>query len=70
MLSIEEKDLERLLEKKYQEGICHGVKIMKERMLLACENGYPINIEGKAFFIKSDIENLRCIFADLEMDEK
>lgn len=42
---------------------------MKERMLLACENGNPVNIEGRAFFIKSDIDNLRDIFADLEADE-
>lgn len=69
MLIIEEKDLEKLLEKKYQEGVCAGVKLMKERMLLACENGNPVNIEGRAFFIKSDIDNLRDIFADLEADE-
>lgn len=39
---------------------------MQQRMLLACENGTPINIEGRAYFIKSDMENLRDIFADLE----
>ena len=65
MLTIEEKDLEKLLEKKYQEGVCQGVKLMKERMLLACENGNPIEIDNRAFFVKSDIDNLRDVFADL-----
>lgn len=43
-----------------------GIKIMEQRILLACENGNPLNIEGKAYFIRSDIDNLRGIFADLE----
>ena len=66
MLIIEEKDLEKLLERKYQEGVCQGVKLMKQRMLLACENGNPIEIDNRAFFVKSDIDNLRDIIADLE----
>ena len=70
MLIIEEKDLEKLLERKYQEGVCQGVKLMKQRMLLACENGNPIEIEGGAYFVKSDIDNLRDIFADLEADKE
>lgn len=70
MLIIEEKDLEKLLEKKYQEGVCEGVKLMKERMLLACENGNPIEINNRGYWIKSDIDNLRDIFADLEVDKE
>lgn len=66
MLIVEEKDLEKLLEKKYQEGVCQGVRLMKQRMLLACENGNPIEIDNRAFFVKSDIDNLRDVFADLE----
>ena len=66
MLIVEEKDLEKLLEKKYQEGVCQGVRLMKQRMLLACENGNPIEIDNRAFFVKSDIDNLRDIIADLE----
>lgn len=65
MLIVEEKDLEKLLEKKYQEGVCQGVRLMKQRMLLACENGNPIEIDNRAFFVKSDIDNLRDVFADL-----
>ena len=70
MLLIEEKDLEKLLERKYQEGVCQGVKLMKQRMLLACENGNPIEIDNRAFFVKSDIDNLRDIIADLGTDKE
>ena len=47
-------------------GVMQGIKIMEQRILLACENGNPLNIEGKAYFIRSDIDNLRGIFTDLE----
>ena len=70
MLIVEEKDLEKLLEKKYQEGVCQGVRLMKQRMLLACENGNPIEIDNRAFFVKSDIDNLRDIIADLGTDKE
>lgn len=66
MLIIEEKDLEKLLERKYQEGVCAGVKLMKQRMLLAYENGNPIEIEGRAFFVQSDLQHLRELFDMLE----
>lgn len=61
MLHIEEHDLDRMLQEQFQ----NGIEEMKQRMLQACENGNPINIEGRAYFIKSDMENLRDIFADI-----
>lgn len=63
MLTIKES-----YEKGYQDGIRHGMKLMKERLLLACEKGNPIDINGRAYFIKSDIQNLRDIFEDLERE--
>ena len=60
------RDLEIVLELAEKKGLERGIKIMEQRILLACENGNPLNIEGKAFFIRSDIDNLRGIFADLE----
>lgn len=61
-----ERELKIMLEQAERRGIEQGIKIIQQRMLLACENGTPINIERRAYFIKSDIENLRDIFADLE----
>ena len=56
------------LESAYHKGILDGIQLMKNRLLLACENNTPIEISGKAYFISSDIDNLRGIFADLEQD--
>lgn len=61
-----DSELKELYEKGYQDGIRQGIKLMEQRLLLACENGNPINIEERAYFIKSDIENLRDIFENLE----
>ena len=68
MLVIEERDLEKLLEEKYREGIAVGVELMKQKMLLSCENGTPINIEERAYFVRSDLQNLRDIFDGLEAE--
>ena len=68
MLVIEEKEMEKLLEKRFQEGVRQGVKLMQQKMLAACENGTPINIEERAYFVRSDLQNLRDIFEDLEAE--
>lgn len=68
MLVIEEKEMEKLLEKRFQEGVRQGVKLMQQKMLAACENGTPINIEERAYFVRSDLQNLRDIFDGLEAE--
>lgn len=69
MLVIEEKELNQLLEKKFQEGVCLGIKIMKQKMLSAYDNGSPIELnDGRAYFIKSDIDHLREVIANLKKD--
>lgn len=68
MLLIGKEELNQLLEKKYQEGIVHGVQLMKERMLLACQNGTPIEINESAYFVHDAISNLRNIFDTLERE--
>ena len=66
MLFIEEKELQQMLQAQYKKGIEIGIKLMQKRMLLACENGNPIELDGRACFVKSDIQNLKQIFDDLE----
>lgn len=61
-----EQELKAMLEQAERKGIEQGIKIMQQRILLACEAGTPIDIGGRAYFIKSDMENLRDIFSDLE----
>lgn len=64
-----ERELKVMLDQAERRGIEKGIKIVKNRMLLACENGTPIEINGEAYFIQDAISNLRGIFSDLETDE-
>lgn len=70
MLLIDENDLETMLQAQYQKGVVNGtqmgIRLMEERLLLACENGNPIGIKGRAYFVKSDIQNIRDIMDDME----
>lgn len=61
-----DKELDRCLRIEFDKGVEHGIKIMKERMLLAAENGNPIDINGRAYFVKDDIDNLREKFEGIE----
>lgn len=64
-----EQELKAILDHAERRGIEQGIRLMQQRMLLACENGTPIELpDGKAYFIKSDLQNLHDIFADLEAD--
>lgn len=64
-----DKETCKLLQQAENRGVLLGIKLMQQRMLLACENGTPIELpDGRAYFIKSDMQNLRDIFLDLEAD--
>lgn len=69
MLQIEESELKKLLVDEYRKGFAQGIKLMEQRMLLANEKGTPLEISGRVWFVKSDMENLRDIFADLEVGD-
>ena len=66
MVKINEKQMQQVLNIQYRKGVEDGIKLMKQRMLLACENGTPIEIDGRAFFVRSDLQNLRDIMDDME----
>ena len=68
MVDIKKIQMQQALNHQYNKGIFEGIKIMKQRMLLACENGTPIEIDGRAYFVRSDLQNLRDIMDDLEKD--
>lgn len=50
----------------FEQGIVTGIKLMEQKILKACEEGKPVEIDGKAYFVKSDIQNLREIFDKME----
>ena len=62
------KSLMATLDQMEQRGFEKGVEYMEQRILEACENGTPLEICGKAFFVRDAISNLRDIFDDLEAD--
>lgn len=57
---------DRLIKKAYKKGFAEGVRLMEQRMLLAAESGTPINVEGRAYFVKNDMDHLKEIFAEIE----
>lgn len=59
------KENEQISEQ-FKMGVVVGINIMKEKLLLAAESGKPIELNGRAWYLKSDIENLRDIFKDIE----
>lgn len=54
------------MDEQFKMGVVAGINLMKEKLLRAAEKGTPIEINGRAWFLKSDIENLRDIFEDME----
>lgn len=38
---------DRIIEQAYKKGFAEGVRLMEQRMILAAENGTPINIVCK-----------------------
>lgn len=54
----------------FEQGVVAGIKLMEQKILKACEEGKPIEIDGRAYFVKTDIQNLREIFAKMEGGDK
>ncbi len=49
-----------------QKGYEEGIKDMKRKMLSVCDTDKPIEIDGKAYFVQSDIKHLHKLFDDIE----
>lgn len=52
----------------YKKGIMEGRRQMEGMMIHASETGQPIEIHGKVWFVKSDMQNLRGIFHNLRSE--
>ena len=50
----------------FKQGLVTGIKLREQKILKACEEGKPIEIDGRVYFVKSDIQNLREIFDKME----
>ena len=60
-----EKELKILLDHAERRGIEQGIRLMQEKMLLACEKGTPIEIDGRAYWIQNDLGHLKEIMGSL-----
>ena len=58
---MKEQQLQDKMDEYYNRGIQHGISMMKDKMLLACRRGTPIEIDGRVYYIRSDLENLKEI---------
>ena len=61
-------ELIKALDRSERRGFEMGVKLMQQRMLIACENGTPIEINGKGYFVRDAVTNLRNIIDSLRED--
>lgn len=48
---MKEQQLQDKMDEYYNRGIQHGIRMMKDKMLLACRRGTPIEIDGTEEFI-------------------
>lgn len=56
-----EQQLQNKLDEYYNRGIQHGIRMMKDKMLLACRRGTPIEIDRRVYYIRTDLDNLKEI---------
>ena len=58
---MKEQQLQDKLDEYYNRGIQHGIRMMKDKMLLACKKGTPIEIDGRVYYIRNDLDKLKEI---------
>lgn len=58
---MKEQQLQDKLDEYYNRGIQQGIRMVKDKMLLACKKGTPIEIDGRVYYIRSDLDNLKEI---------
>lgn len=56
-----EQQLQDKLDEYYNRGIQQGIRMVKDKMLLACKKGTLIEIDGRVYYIRSDLDNLKEI---------
>lgn len=50
--------MEQMMEDQYNRGITVGMELMMEKLRMAADNGTPIEIDGRAWYLKSDMQFL------------
>lgn len=60
-LNMADKETCMLLKEAEDRGVLLGIKLMQQRILIACENRTPISINGRGYWVQSDIDHLRQV---------
>ena len=63
-----EKELFKLFEKVYMDGVAEGVKQANNRIKEHCESGKPILIDNELFFIKDSRQHLIEIMDQIDRE--
>ena len=58
MMLMEQKELEAVKAAEYKRGFMDGVKLMEQRVIMAAESGKAIDIDGRAYFARNDLQDL------------
>lgn len=58
MMLMEQKKLEAEKAAEYKRGFMDGVKLMEQRVIMAAESGKAIDIDGRAYFARNDMQDL------------
>ena len=61
-------EIGKIVNRAYKKGISEGSKQMEEKLVCALETGHPIVINEQVWFVKSDLQNLKGIFIELESE--
>lgn len=58
------------IKKAFEEGFKSGVESIERKILSVCDTDKPIEIDGRAYFVQSDIKHLHKLFDDIERNNK
>lgn len=58
MMIMEQKKFEDAKAAEYKRGFMDGIKLMEQRIIMAAESGKAIDIDGRAYFARNDLQDL------------
>lgn len=54
---MEQKQFETIKAAEYKRGFMDGVKLMEQRIVMVAESGKAIEINGRAYFTRNDLQD-------------
>lgn len=57
MMLFKHEQFEAVKAAEYKRGFMDGVKLMEQRIIMAAESGKAIEINGRAYFARNDLQD-------------